>query len=222
MGTRVLWDQILARLPAPEVSEIKKLIGAKLIDEVRTAAREVDALEEILVLYRETLDDERQKRCAKPKLLPPPVMQYVEKELQFFVEHLRERASKHGIAPEAAVRPSTPSEEQVLRYLDAKTSSPMPRPMTAPMGRARARPHTVDGVISSPSRQSVDEAEARLSLERPSTAKIRLNLQEISVANLDSKVLAPLQTAMEAERDGLLAHAEDLRRELDGAHRRGC
>ena len=94
--------------------------------------------------------------------------------------------------------------------------------MTAPMGRARPRPHTVDGVISSPSRQSVDEAGARLSLERPSTANIRLNLQEISVANLDSKVLAPLQTAMEAERDGLLAHAEDLRRELDGAHRRGC
>ena len=29
--------------------------------------------------------------------------------------------------------------------------------------------------------------------------------------------LAPLQTAMEAERDGLLAHAEDLRRELDAA-----
>lgn len=223
--TRILWDQIRTKLPASEVEEVRKMIGSKLIDEVEVVAREVDALEEILALYRETLDEEREKRRAKPKLLPPPVIQYVEKEIQFFVEHLRERASKHGIAPDVAVRPSTPGEAKVLRYLSAKSPSQGGdggRPMTAPSCRQRQRPHTVDGSLGAPSRYLAGEGAtgaqvlslgSRPGTARPSTAArpLPMPVQEISVSTLHTKYLAPLRTAFEAERDSLTVHGENLR-----------
>lgn len=198
MHRQSLWAQITAALPASEREPARKLIGKVVVEEVEDAAREGEALEEILELYREQVDEERAKRSKKPVLPPPPVLEYVEREIQFFLGHLQQAG--------ASVRPQTPSEDKVLRYVTRKSG----RPGTA------GRPNTVDGAPTDRSCYSPVATQ-----RRPGTAT---NLSEIlpkavTMGNVgEAGVLERLRKALTEERDALVQYADEVRGWLEQEH----
>ena len=112
-----LWKQLQNALAPSEVEEARRVIGRELLESIADAENEVQCLEEILDMYREQVDEDMAKLSAKPALPPPPVLEYVEREIQFFVTQLRDRAAMHGVDSETMVRPQTPKEEAVLKYV---------------------------------------------------------------------------------------------------------
>ena len=126
-----LWPQLQALLNPAEVEEARRIIGPSLLESISDAENECKALEEILDLFREQVNEDLAKLDAKPALPAPPVLEYVEREIQFFVTQLRDRAVQHGLEPDAMLRPHTPKEENVLRYVS--------RPGTAGSSRPNAR-----------------------------------------------------------------------------------
>ena len=112
-----LWKQLQNALAPSEVEEARHVIGRELLESIADAENEVQCLEEILDMYREQVDEDMAKLSAKPALPPPPVLEYVEREIQFFVTQLRDRAAMHGVDSETMVRPQTPKEEAVLKYV---------------------------------------------------------------------------------------------------------
>ena len=105
-----LWKQLQGALPPAEVEAARRVIGPELLESLADAENEVWCLEDIRNKYRAQVD------AAKPA--PPPlVLEYVAREIQFFVTQLRDRAAMHGVDSETMVRPQTPKEEAVLKYV---------------------------------------------------------------------------------------------------------
>ena len=67
-----LWPQLKALLNPAEVEEARRIIGPSLLESIADAEYECKALEEILDLFREQVDEDMAKRNAKPALPPPP------------------------------------------------------------------------------------------------------------------------------------------------------
>ena len=126
-----LWKQLQNALAPSEVEEARRVIGRELLESIADAENEVQCLEEILDMYREQVDEDMAKLSAKPALPPPPVLEYVEREIQFFVTQLRDRAAMHGVDSETMVRPQTPKEEAVLKYVSRPGTAGSSRPSTA-------------------------------------------------------------------------------------------
>jgi hypothetical protein len=150
------------------------------------------------------------KRNAKPALPPPPVLEYVEREIQFFVTQLRDRAAQHGVDPDAMIRPQTPKEEGVLKYVSRPGTAGSSRPSTPGSG-PMSRPSTAGSRPSS-----------RSSGSRPGSARnlaAIINPTKVSVATVQDKgTLEQLRTALTEERDALIQYAEDIRGWLDSEH----
>jgi hypothetical protein len=124
----------------------------------------------------------------------------------------RERAGEHGHTDaDALIRPQTPAEDRVLRYVTRKADG---RPATAP-GQWR-RPHTVDGSPSRPVPSSPAAA------ARPGTAVSLSSLlpdQKVSVAVVgQAGVQERLRAALRAEHKALVQYAERIREWLDEEH----
>jgi hypothetical protein len=110
---------------------------------------------------------------------------------------------QHGLEPDAMLRPHTPKEENVLRYVS--------RPGTA----GSSRPSTPgSGPMSRPS--------SRSSGSRPGSARNLssiINPSKVSVETVQDKgTLEQLRAALTEERDALIQYAEDIRSWLDYEH----
>ena len=205
-----LWPQLKALLNPAEVEEARRIIGPALLESITTAENEVSALEEILDMFREQVDEDMAKLSAKPALPPPPVLEYVEREIQFFVTQLRDRAAQHGVDPDSMIRPQTPKEETVLKYVSRPGTAGSSRPSTAGSGPV-SRPGTAGS-----------RPDSRSSGSRPGSAKVLaaiINPRAVSVAAVQDKgTLEQLRTALGEERDALIQYAEDIRGWLEYEH----
>eukprot|EP01043_Picozoa_sp_COSAG02_P031358 COSAG02_NODE_2043_length_10026_cov_10.550217_3_plen_374_part_00 len=205
-----LWPQLQALLNPAEVEEARRIIGPSLLESISDAENECKALEEILDLFREQVNEDLAKLDAKPALPAPPVLEYVEREIQFFVTQLRDRAVQHGLEPDAMLRPQTPKEESVLRYVSRPGTAGSSRPSTPGSG-PMSRPSTAGSRPSS-----------RSSGSRPGSARNLssiINPSKVSVAAVQDKgTLEQLRAALTEERDALIQYAEDIRTWLDYEH----
>jgi hypothetical protein len=205
-----LWPQLQALLNPAEVEEARRIIGPSLLESISDAENECKALEEILDLFREQVNEDLAKLDAKPALPAPPVLEYVEREIQFFVTQLRDRAVQHGLDPDAMLRPQTPKEETVLRYVSRPGTAGSSRPSTPGSG-PMSRPSTAGSRPSS-----------RSSGSRPGSARNLssiINPSKVSVATVQDKgTLEQLRAALTEERDALIQYAEDIRTWLDYEH----
>lgn len=205
-----LWPQLQALLNPAEVEEARRIIGPSLLESIVDAENECKALEEILDLFREQVNEDLAKLDAKPALPAPPVLEYVEREIQFFVTQLRDRAVQHGLEPDTMVRPQTPKEENVLKYVSRPGTAGSSRPSTPGSG-PMSRPSTAGSRPSS-----------RSSGSRPGSARNLssiINPSKVSVASVQDKgTLKQLRDALTEERDALIQYAEDIRTWLDYEH----
>eukprot|EP01045_Picozoa_sp_COSAG04_P014642 COSAG04_NODE_1107_length_8233_cov_2.467478_11_plen_254_part_01 len=210
-----LWKQLQNALAPSEVEEARRVIGRELLESIADAENEVQCLEEILDMYREQVDEDMAKLSAKPALPPPPVLEYVEREIQFFVTQLRDRAAMHGVDSETMVRPQTPKEEAVLKYVSRPGTAGSSRPSTAGSGSMpMSRPSTA-GSGSRPSTASSrpNSATNLAAIVSPSKGG------KVTVASVQEKgTLEQLRSALKGERDSLIQYAEDIRSWLDREH----
>lgn len=205
-----LWPQLQALLNPAEVEEARRVIGPSLLESISDAENECKALEEILDLFREQVNEDLAKLDAKPALPAPPVLEYVEREIQFFVTQLRDRAEQHGLDADAMVRPRTAKEESVLKYVSRPGTAGSSRPSTPGSG-PMSRPSTAGS-----------RPDSRSSGSRPGSARNLssiINPSKVSVAAVQDKgTLEQLRAALTEERDALIQYAEEIRTWLDYEH----
>ena len=227
-----------SKLNPPEVPEAHRMIGRALIRANDSLYDEVAALEEIHAMYAEENEARRRQRQRHTSLPPPPVLEFLEKEIGFFVESLRARGD---VLPEA--------QRRVLQYVEhrggggggggrddsalgARPAAVRPaRPQTAD-ARAGRRPASGGSSGSGGGRTppASPPRQPRQRAERPSTAAPRRTARQgpavaegggatqeerVHIGDMGSALVAGLRMALESERVQLESRIQSIRDMLD-------
>jgi len=205
-GPSLIFDLICQSAPEVEHNEIKRVLGASLIEENYDLQNEIDSLSDILSDYlSETGDIQQAKNKSIAFLLPD--RERLLGNIKFFVENIQRAATpllggRPRSTPQAFIHISTPREQEVVEYVTSELNRTASLDPKSPPEMTR-----LAGTLRPSSRAQAT---------RPSTAPIQAEpvLAKARVAELGS-VKSELRELVLEENRTLKERVENLRLQLE-------
>jgi len=205
-----LWERITHRCPVAEVEEVRRQLGADLVDRSEALMQEIGSLREIYFDLHQQNQEVREQICRTKNTLPEhPSRTLLEQKIVLLLKAVKKSDSFHA---KALLEPRRKEEAEVKRYILKKHFHDEERPGTG-LITPRSAPsgyHTRPGT-------SCSDRSCGSCNSAPSDAMEIFEKQTVNMSTV-ARAVHEIRAAVRAEHKELMQDIEDLQLLLESEH----